>query len=971
MDSTGIKKPVINSVLFLLMAAICNAAATEFVLEDLRGSSGRVGAPASHEVTLSKSLLKAAGQDQLVLQLIEPSHVSRTIAAQFEPKSPGSTKGKIWWLMPAVSGQSHRFRLSADPEIKRESVSIDYDKTTQQMNITEGALPVLRYNYGTVPMTEEIKERFSKGAYPSPPYDPTGLDRGDYIHPLYGPEGEVLTDDYPVDHPHHRGIYWAWPEVYYKGELRDIHAVFGVWARPVKVERLIDGPVFALIQVENVWMWKNTEPIVKEKVSIRAFKSANKRRFIDLEFSFTGLADGVQIARRGKNAYGGLNFRMAGGDDMNINFFTDPETVPIRRAWADMTNTFKGGRGTTGITILQNMSAPAYPNDWIEYPNVFWFQPGFPPKGQTYKLTKDSTLTLKHRLWIHPDKVTEDVFNDLWAAYNYPPQPKDTLVQYRHILDYKFGDSRKPLIALENSIATCSENGKKQIEAAMLEVINSKQATNDIKHWVCTQLNIIGTDKSVPSMAILLTDKSLCHSARYALDGIRTDLALKIYSYISGNRSCPMQQKELKSITRRNFLKGTTALIPLFVPASALGLSGKTAPSSRITMGFIGVGGKGRGGLGNFQNCPDAQILAVCDVNTPDRQAAQKQARLSDKDTYVDFHDLLARKDIDAIQIASPDHWHVLHAIAAIKAGKDVYCEKPLSNTIAEGRALVETVKRYGAVFQHGTQLRSGRNVRFACELVRNQRIGKLHTITIGSPPGIAIPPQTEQPVPEGFHYDLWQGPAPEAPFTPCRVFRRPQTQNLPGWYFVSDYSKSGWVAGYGVHDLDIAHWGMDTELTGPVEIQGEGVFPEEGLFDTVMTYRLEYKYANGIKLIMTSTDRNPHGVRFQGTDGWVFTRSGIDANPKSLLTEVIKPNEVHLYESNFHEKNFIDCVKSRKATITPAEVAHRSTSAALLGGIALKLRRKLKWNPNTERFVNDPQADRLLSYAMRSPWRL
>ena len=423
-------------------------------------------------------------------------------------------------------------------------------------------------------------------------------------------------------------------------------------------------------------------------------------------------------------------------------------------------------------------------------------------------------------------------------------------------------------------------------------------------------------------------------------------------------------------VSRRHFLRtaAAVAVVPAVIPSSALGLAGTVAPSNRIALGFIGVGGKGMHGMRNFAGCAEAQIVAVCDVDSGERENARKVAGLPPEAGYNDFREVIARDDVDAVQVATPDHWHVLPAIAAARAGKHVYCEKPLSNTIAEGRALANAVERYGVVFQHGTQLRSLRNVRFACELVRNGRIGDLHTITIGSPPGLATGLHREEPTPPGLDYDLWLGPAPYAPYTPWRVGRE---CGYAGWYFISDYSLSGWIAGFGVHDIDIAHWGMGAERTGPISVEGEGVFPEEGLFDTVMTYRLEFKYANGVTLHMTSTDLNPHGVRFDGTEGWVFTRGQIDAEPKSLLREIIAPGEVHLYESKLHEQNFLDGIKSRAATITPAEVAHRSTTPGLLGGICLKLGRKLEWDPAIERFVDDPEADRLLSYTMRAPWRL
>ncbi len=425
-----------------------------------------------------------------------------------------------------------------------------------------------------------------------------------------------------------------------------------------------------------------------------------------------------------------------------------------------------------------------------------------------------------------------------------------------------------------------------------------------------------------------------------------------------------------KQLSRRFFLKAATGavLFPQIIPSSALGLDGNVAPSNRIAMGFIGLGGRGSGGLRTFMACRDAQVVAVCDVDGAARENARTVAGLSPEAAYADFREVLGRADIDAVQVATPDHWHVPVSFNAAKAGKDVYCEKPLSNTIQEGRALVDAVARYGRVFQHGTQLRSLRNVRFACELVRNGRIGELKQVIIGSPPGLETGDHPEEPIPPGLDYDLWLGPTPHAPYTPWRVAR---ACGYPGWYFISDYSQSGWIAGFGVHDIDIAHWGMNTEHTGPVEIEGQGVFPKAGLFNTVLTYRIEFKYANGVTLIMTSTDQNPHGVRFVGSKGWVFTRGEIQAEPASLLNEIIGPNDVRLYESKLHEQNFLDCVKTRGKTLTPIEVAHRSTTPGLLGGIALKLGRKLRWDPEREQFKDDPEANRYLSYTMRPPWRL
>jgi predicted dehydrogenase len=418
--------------------------------------------------------------------------------------------------------------------------------------------------------------------------------------------------------------------------------------------------------------------------------------------------------------------------------------------------------------------------------------------------------------------------------------------------------------------------------------------------------------------------------------------------------------------SRRSFLctAAAAAAAPYIVPASAVGADGAVPPSDRIALGVIGCGGKGTGGMHNFRRRNDVQVVVVCDPNRQNRDRTLKAVGLGPENGYTDFRELLARRDVDAVLVATPDHWHVLVSQAAAKAGKDVYCEKPLSNTIAEGRALADTIKRYGTVFQHGTQLKSLTAVRHACELVRNGRLGDLQEIRIGSPPGQATGYPPPQPVPDWIDYDMWLGPAPVAPFTPVRVA-------APGWYFISDYSKAGWIAGFGVHDMDIAQWGIGMELSGPVEVSGTGVFPASGIFDTVLTFELKFRYANGVTITMTDTGRNRHGVTFIGTKGKVFTRSEIECDPPSLMRETFGPGDVRLYRSDFHEGNFIDCVKTRRPTITPIEIAHRSTSACLLGGIALQTGRTIRWDPQTERIIGDPEAERLLSYPMRTPWRL
>ena len=432
-----------------------------------------------------------------------------------------------------------------------------------------------------------------------------------------------------------------------------------------------------------------------------------------------------------------------------------------------------------------------------------------------------------------------------------------------------------------------------------------------------------------------------------------------------------------KRITRRDFLKGTVVAVagPWVMASSALGAEERPAPSERIVMGCIGVGGMGTGNMRGFLANPDVQVVAVCDVDAKRRQAATRGLELHYAEqlrkgtykgpaAYNDFRELLAREDIDAVSIATPDHWHCLLGIAAAQAGKDMYIEKPLSLTIAEGQALRDAVKRYGRIFQHGTQQRSDRNFRFACELTVNQRIGKLHTIKVGSPASEEAGLEPPMPVPEGFDYDMWLGPAPWAPYTEKRC-------RTPFWYFISDYT-IGFVSGWGVHHVDIAQWGNGSDHTTPIEIEGKGVFPKDGLCDTATAWHVECKYANGVKMIYTDNRETTQGVRFEGTEGWVWVRRGeIDAHPKSLLTTALGPNEIHLYESGNHGRNFLDCVKSRKPTIAPIEAAHNSATICHLSQIAMLTGRRLRWDPDRERFINDPEANRFLSRAMRSPWHL
>lgn len=423
------------------------------------------------------------------------------------------------------------------------------------------------------------------------------------------------------------------------------------------------------------------------------------------------------------------------------------------------------------------------------------------------------------------------------------------------------------------------------------------------------------------------------------------------------------------TMTRREALKlGAAFAAPLIVPITVFG---KDAPSNRLRIGVIGTGGKAWGGAHNMRNAGNCDIVALADPNTPNMGRYAKAFGVPSNRCFSDFRKLIELKDVDAVLVATPDHWHVLCSKAAAEAGKHVYCEKPLSNTIAEGRALVDVINKTGVVFQHGTQLRSATGSRRVCQLVRNGYIGKVTKVTIGSPPGLATGNHAAQPVPSGLDWDMWVGPAPMIDYRSIITGPIPN-KGLRGWYFVDRFSLAGWIAGYGVHDIDLAHWGLGLEHTGPVTIEGRGTFPKEGLFNTVMDYELVFTYADGRQITMTDVSKNRHGVMFHAENGkdWLFCRGNMDASNREMLREQYKDGDTKLYVSNHHEQNFADCVRAANTkTITPIEVAHRSTSVCLLGGICLKLGRKLNWNPETERFVNDPEADHLLSYEMRGPW--
>ena len=430
------------------------------------------------------------------------------------------------------------------------------------------------------------------------------------------------------------------------------------------------------------------------------------------------------------------------------------------------------------------------------------------------------------------------------------------------------------------------------------------------------------------------------------------------------------------SIGRRQFLKKAAGLaagaiaFPYVIPSSALGRNGTVAPSNRVVMGAIGIGWQGMANMRGFLSKDEVQFVAVCDVdkNHLDKAKQTVDEKYGNRDcaTYHDFRELIARGDLDAVCIALPDHWHAIPVIAAAQAGLDIHGEKPLSHSLAEGRAMCDAVSQYGRVWQTGSWQRSVANFHHACELVRNGRIGKVYRVEVGLGSGHkdyanTKDRQTFGPPPENLDYDFWLGPAPWAPYCPARVHKN--------WRWHLDYG-GGRVMDWVGHHVDIAHWGLGFDYTGPVEVEGWGHYPKEGLWNAPTEYEFTCKYANGVEMVVSSSVAD--GTKWYGDSGWIYVARGeTDANPKKVLKGVIGPDEIQLYKSRDHLQNFLDCVKSRQLTITPCEVAHRSASVGHLGTIAMALGRKIRFDSDTERVLGDLTASRMLGNAMRSPWHL
>lgn len=420
------------------------------------------------------------------------------------------------------------------------------------------------------------------------------------------------------------------------------------------------------------------------------------------------------------------------------------------------------------------------------------------------------------------------------------------------------------------------------------------------------------------------------------------------------------------------------AAAPLIVPSGVLGLGGATAPSDRIQMGFIGVGGMGGGHVRAFSAMPDVRIVAVCDVRKSHRDRAKQvvDSRYGDTAcaTYADFRELLAREDIDAVLMACPDHWHVLVGLEIARRGKDVYFEKPLGLSVEEGKAMRKAVERSGIVFQFGTQQRSDQRFRLACELVRNGRLGRLRKIVLAAASYTQVPNQPEQPVPEGFDYEMWLGPAPWAPHCELRCTRQ--------FTLLYDYSLGCVGGAWGVHDADIAQWAMDADDSGPIEVEGTGQFPRDGFFDTAPAFEVEHRYANGVRLIfadwMTARKHAPQmsrirmGMFFEGTEGWiVVSREGIYTHPDRLARTVFGSSDIRLERSDDHRRNFLDAVRKRTRPISHIGAAMRSDTVCHQADIAMRLGRRLRWDPVREEFIGDAQANRMLVRPMRQPWHL
>jgi myo-inositol 2-dehydrogenase/D-chiro-inositol 1-dehydrogenase len=459
--------------------------------------------------------------------------------------------------------------------------------------------------------------------------------------------------------------------------------------------------------------------------------------------------------------------------------------------------------------------------------------------------------------------------------------------------------------------------------------------------------------------------------------------------------------KQKTENSRREFLKtGLSGLagvivMPTIVPGRVLG---SNAPSNRIYIGAIGVGRISRGhDMPEILKYPHAELIAVCDVDAKRAREGKtwvekyyqenRNQQFRGVRVYSDFRELLANPEIDAVLISTPDHWHAIPAMAAARAGKDIYLQKPASLTIREGRELSDVIHQTGRILQMGSQQRSlspWPQFKRACELVRNGRIGEVHTVKIGLPGDPAGNEEPEMKVPPNLNYDMWLGPTPFVYYTEKRV--HPQHgYSRPGWLRCEQFG-SGMITGWGAHHIDTAHWGMGTEYTGPVEVTASAEFPEKGLWDVHGDFNVEAGYENGVTMLISGS--YPNGVRFIGSEGWIFVSRGdipvtdsdplgsaknteaLNASDPKILSSEIGPEEIHLYESQEQHGNWLECIRTRKQPVAPVEVGHRSCTACLVSHIAMKLPRTLYWDPVNERFKNDDEANSMLSRPRRLAWR-
>ncbi len=461
------------------------------------------------------------------------------------------------------------------------------------------------------------------------------------------------------------------------------------------------------------------------------------------------------------------------------------------------------------------------------------------------------------------------------------------------------------------------------------------------------------------------------------------------------------KNKNKPTVSRREFLQTsakataftTIALgFPSIVPSSVFG---KNAPSNRINVGAIGTGRISRGhDMPGVWESDFAQIIAVCDVDT--KRASEGKALVNEYYSkkngkpfdgvkeYHDFRELINNKDIDAVLISTPDHTHAMIGVAAARAKKHIYMQKPASLTISEGRMVSDIVQKSGVKFQIGSQQRSSEQFRYAAELVRNGRIGQLKTVYVGLPGDPSGNEEPEMPIPPNLNYDMWLASTPYVYYTEKRVHPQ-EGYDRPGWLRCEQFG-AGMITGWGSHHIDSAHWGMGMEKSGPIEVWGHAEFPKSGLWDVHGIFKTEALYDNGVKMVVSN--ELPNGIKFEGSDGWIFVTRGnyqatasdpvnkdgskpLDASDPKIIKSPIGPNEFHFMVSKDHHLNWLEAIRDNKPTIAPVEEAHRSCSACLVHHIVMKLDRKVYWDPKKEQFKNDDEANGMLSRPQRSPYAL